>query len=104
MSYFPKVACNVITGGFLHTQVSLAYIWDRLQDQGVDVGALWQSIVTLVLKSLVCVEGSIPHQPNSFEVFGYDVIIDQNLRPWLLEVNASPSMARLNRLDEEVSK
>jgi hypothetical protein len=27
-----------------------------------------------------------------FEVFGFDVLIDAELRPWLLEVNGSPAM------------
>lgn len=39
---------------------------------------------------------------DGVQVFGYDVLIDEDLRPWLLEVNASPSMARENKLDETV--
>ncbi len=41
-------------------------------------------------------------QPCCFELFGYDVLIDEALRPWLLEVNASPSLARENHLDFKV--
>ena len=41
-------------------------------------------------------ETTKPFQPNKvidgFQVLGFDVMIDENLRPYLLEVNANPSM------------
>lgn len=37
-------------------------------------------------------------------MFGYDVLIDQDLRPWLIEVNSSPSLARLNPLDKRIKE
>ena len=30
---------------------------------------------------------------NSFGIYGYDIIIDQQLRPWLIEVNKCPALA-----------
>lgn len=66
--------------------------------------SIWESISELIVKSLLCVDNHIPHNPNAFEVFGYDVIIDDNMRPWLLEVNASPSMSRDNKLDIKIKE
>eukprot|EP01041_Mallomonas_annulata_P005565 gene5565-11198_t len=77
-------------------------LWARLRTCGLDPELIWNQICTLIVKSLVVVDDRIGYQPCSFEVFGYDVLLDENLRPWLLEVNASPSLARENALDIRV--
>jgi hypothetical protein len=61
---------------------------------------IWPAISELIVKSLCCVEEHIGSQPNSFELFGYDVLIDENFRPWLIEVNASPSMECYSSIDD----
>ncbi|EGB06860.1 hypothetical protein AURANDRAFT_2653, partial [Aureococcus anophagefferens] len=88
------------------TKCSLDFLWRRLrrEDPTFDEARVWDGVRELVLKSLVCVEDSIPHQPNSFELFGYDVLIDADSRCWLIEVNASPSMARETSLDADVKE
>mmetsp|Transcript_39441 Transcript_39441/g.110778 ORF Transcript_39441/g.110778 Transcript_39441/m.110778 type:complete len:209 (-) Transcript_39441:92-718(-) len=42
--------------------------------------------------------------PNQtcFEVYGFDVMVDEQLRPWLLEVNVFPSLSSSSPLDKRI--
>lgn len=37
-----------------------------------------------------------------FELYGFDVILDSDLRPWLLEVNVLPSLSSSSNLDKRI--
>ena len=71
------------------------------------MGLMWSRIYDLIIKSLIAGEHHVIqgikksgiHRNNCFEVFGYDVIIDSDLKPWLLEINLSPSLAVDSPLD-----
>jgi tubulin polyglutamylase TTLL9 len=39
---------------------------------------------------------------HCFELYGYDVLIDNNLKPWLIECNASPSLTANTEADAEM--
>lgn len=39
-----------------------------------------------------------------FEILGFDIILDQHLKPWLLEVNHSPSFTVDSPLDRRIKE
>ena len=39
-----------------------------------------------------------------FHILGFDVLLDKNLKPWLIEVNASPSYNTDTAQDKSVKK
>ena len=41
---------------------------------------------------MLSVSNIITNNANCFEVYGFDIMFDDTLKPWLIEVNASPSM------------
>ncbi|KDO20703.1 hypothetical protein SPRG_13914 [Saprolegnia parasitica CBS 223.65] len=51
------------------------------------------AIHNIMLHSLKAVQNVIINDVHSFECYGYDIIIDSDLKPWLVEVNASPSLS-----------
>ncbi|XP_066156601.1 probable tubulin polyglutamylase TTLL2 [Euwallacea fornicatus] len=54
---------------------------------------IWQKITSLVILTILSQVQQIPHSTNCFEFFGFDVLIDSTLKPWLLEVNLSPALS-----------
>uniref|UniRef100_A0A8W7PW63 Polyglutamylase complex subunit TTLL1 n=1 Tax=Anopheles coluzzii TaxID=1518534 RepID=A0A8W7PW63_ANOCL len=53
---------------------------------------LFGSITWLIVHSLKAVSSVMASDRHCFECYGYDIIIDNTLKPWLVEVNASPSL------------
>lgn len=53
---------------------------------------LFNSITWLIVHSLRAVQPVMASDRHCFECYGYDIIVDNTLKPWLVEVNASPSL------------
>ena len=51
---------------------------------------------------MAAVEMYVPSQSSCFQLFGFDVLIDDTLKPWLLEVNFSPSLNVDQKIDMQI--
>lgn len=92
--------------------------------EGLDFEAMWASMKDLVIKTLISVEEPLKaewvkttgcedggwsargpggaHRGSCFEIYGFDVLVDRSLKPWLLEVNICPSLSSGSPLDKRI--
>nr|XP_020473570.1 probable tubulin polyglutamylase TTLL9 isoform X2 [Monopterus albus] len=66
------------------------------------VETLFKEMDNICVCSLQSVQKVIINDKHCFELYGYDILLDQNLKPWLIEVNASPSHTPSSQEDYEM--
>ena len=49
-------------------------------------------------------QNDIAFNPNCFDLYGFDVILDEDLKAWLLEINASPALSCDTLLDDMIKQ
>lgn len=89
---------------------SLTALKRFLAKRHVPVDVLFERIDDLIIKTAISIEPQVianlrmwmPHRANCFQLLGFDVFIDDSLKPWLLEVNLGPSLAADAPLDWKV--
>jgi len=72
----------------------------------VNTDELWEKMEEIIIKTILSAEDlitasaqNLPNRYNGYELFGFDIIFDSELKPWLLEVNISPSLHSSSPLD-----
>ncbi|XP_077977176.1 uncharacterized protein LOC144432771 [Glandiceps talaboti] len=83
---------------------TLTNLRNYFHQQNIDDSLLWQRISNIVTLTTLPQAQSVPKSPNCFELFGYDILIDDNMKPWLLEVNFSPALGLDTQIDVNVKK
>ena len=68
-----------------------------------------RDIQDVLVKTLIAAESNVAslinryqmRRDNCFEVFGFDVFFDEDLKPWVIEVNVAPSLSSSSPLDKK---
>ncbi|KAM5287868.1 protein monoglycylase TTLL8 [Ctenodactylus gundi] len=74
---------------------SSAQFREHLQRQGL--GTVWGSLIYPSMKRAIAntmkvAQSHVEPRRNSFELYGADFILGSDFRPWLIEINSSPTM------------
>ncbi|XP_072229363.1 LOW QUALITY PROTEIN: tubulin polyglutamylase ttll6 [Leuresthes tenuis] len=91
----------------------LSSLTKHLESISCNTEKMWKDIEDIIIKTLISAHPILKHNyhtcfPNHatgsacFEILGFDVLLDHRLKPWLLEVNHSPSFTTDSQLDREV--
>uniref|UniRef100_A0A1A7XK55 Tubulin tyrosine ligase-like family, member 4 n=1 Tax=Iconisemion striatum TaxID=60296 RepID=A0A1A7XK55_9TELE len=86
---------------------ALKALWLYLGSKGIDTTLIWDKIKDIVIKTIIASEPYVNsllkmHVKTTYschELFGFDIMLDENLKPWILEVNISPSLHSNSELD-----
>lgn len=55
-------------------------------------------IIEMTLQSVDSGKLNPTNKRHTFEIFGYDFMVDKHLKPWLIEVNTNPCLEETSKL------
>ena len=99
-------------GEFVGHKWNLKTLWkyfDEVLEK--DWRQAWEETKEVCIKTILCgydhikseVDNKIGSHYNCYKLFGFDILYDENLKPWLIEVNNIPSLFT-NTIDSHVNR
>jgi len=76
------------------------YMWDQDSFRDYVIHSTGQDLMTTKIRprmrdiakwSLMCASECIEHRKNSWELYGFDFMVDDSYNAWLIEINSSPA-------------
>jgi tubulin polyglutamylase TTLL6/13 len=92
---------------------SVSSVFAALAAEGCNIASLQKEIDRLIVLTIICGQPYISHnyktgiktddgKSRCFEIIGFDILIDKDMKPWLLEVNHAPSLLCESPFDKEL--
>ncbi|XP_020801865.1 tubulin polyglutamylase ttll6 isoform X2 [Drosophila serrata] len=86
-----------------------------LVEHNYDVAEFWASVDDAIIKTIISAWPVLKHNYNmcfpkhdkiqaSFQLLGFDILVDWKLKPYILEVNHTPSLSADETVDMEVKR
>lgn len=79
--------------------------WPYLEQQGFNVEEIKKKIEDAFVQVIIAAHKTFKEQPNhrnAFEMFGFDVMLDENQNIYILEVNVTPALGTSSELDRYI--
>lgn len=87
-------------------------VMNYLKRQGYDTDALWHKMTETTALTLLATDAkvssisasAVKYRSTTFEILGFDFLIDQDMNPWILEVNHAPNLEPHTPLETDLKR